>query len=191
MNSNFKLDDSWLPDASGVLSRQAARVIIFNACKEVLLIRGHDFSDASHSWWFSIGGGLENNETARQGACRELFEETGLSATPSDLIGPVLLRHADFDFAAIKCRQHEQFFLLHLGDMPELCFSGQTVLERELLDEYRWFSLKELQDLEANGETIYPLDLPRYAYLWSENWDGSCPEIWEGTKKWKKDFGDK
>jgi len=47
---------------------------------------------------------------------RELFEETGLSLAPSDLVGPVYSRSAVFDFFRESCRQEEVFFVARDAD---------------------------------------------------------------------------
>lgn len=54
--------------------------------------------------------------TLRDGACRELSEETGLVLDPGRLIGPVLRRHATFHFALEMRRQDEEFFIVFLND---------------------------------------------------------------------------
>lgn len=103
--------DEWSPDADGVPHRRAARVVVFDPEGRVLLVHGHDFDDVDHSWWFTVGGGL-GEEGPREGAVRELREETGVSADPSRLVGPVLLRSDEFRFAARTVRQDEVFFVL-------------------------------------------------------------------------------
>ena len=61
--------------------RPSSRILIINPLNKVLLfnftfdvgpLKGQDF-------WATPGGGLENNESYRQAAQRELFEETGLT----------------------------------------------------------------------------------------------------------------
>ncbi|WP_425607052.1 NUDIX domain-containing protein [Ornithinimicrobium faecis] len=41
------------------------------------------------SYWFTIGGQIEEPESARNTAIRELKEETGIVATEDDLIGTI------------------------------------------------------------------------------------------------------
>ncbi|MDK6558103.1 NUDIX domain-containing protein, partial [Streptococcus agalactiae] len=79
-----------------------------------MLIEGHDKDNPSRHWWFTVGGGLQEGEGAREGACRELAEETGIELSASQLLGPAIYRQAIFDFARGSARQHETFFVAYL-----------------------------------------------------------------------------
>lgn len=171
----------WPRDETGYYHRQAARVVAFNSRDELLLLRGHDFSDFEHWWWFTVGGGLEAGEDPRDGAVREFFEETGYRLSPDALVGPVLRRHATFDFHALTCRQDELFFLTRLPESPVFVRDGFTAVEREVLDELKWWDVDALQREIAGGAVVYPLDLVSLARGWVRGWDGTCPEISEGT----------
>ena len=166
--------DEWSPDADGVPYRRAARVVVFDPEGRVLLVHGHDFDDVDHSWWFTVGGGL-GEEGPREGAVRELREETGVSADPSRLVGPVLLRSDEFRFAARTVRQDEVFFVLAVsGEEARSARPGYdlTAAERETLDEFRWWSLAEIREAEAKGETFYPAGLADLVETWWPKWDG-------------------
>lgn len=171
----------WPRDEAGYYHRQAARVVALNSRDELLLLRGHDFSDFEHWWWFTVGGGLEAGEDPRDGAVREFFEETGYRLSSDALVGPVLRRHATFDFHALTCRQDELFFLTRLPGSPGFVRDGFTAVEREVLDELKWWDLDALQREIAGGAVVYPLDLVSLARGWVRGWDGTCPEISEGT----------
>lgn len=171
----------WPRDEAGYYHRQAARVVALNSRDELLLLRGHDFSDFEHWWWFTVGGGLEAGEDPRDGAVREFFEETGYRLSPDALVGPVLRRHATFDFHALTCRQDELFFLTSLPGSPVFVRDGFTAVEQEVLDELKWWDLDALQREIAGGAVVYPLDLVSLARGWVRGWDGTCPEISEGT----------
>ncbi len=171
-----QLAAEWTPDTDGILSRNAARVVIFDEAGHTYLIRGHDFGDTEHWWWFTVGGGLERHENARQGALRELREETGLVVGADRLIGPVMQRRAEFHFALETRRQHEVFFVLHL-DAAEVSSLGEhtelTALESELLDEWKWWDTQEMRKAIAKGAVFYPLGFPELAERWREGWDGA------------------
>lgn len=171
----------WPRDEAGYYHRQAARVVAFNSHDELLLLRGHDFSDFEHWWWFTVGGGLEVGEDPRDGAVREFFEETGYRLNPDELVGPVLRRHATFDFHALTCRQDELFYFTRLPGSPVFVRDGFTEVEREVLDELKWWDLDALQHEIDDGAVVYPLDLVSLARGWVRGWDGECPEISEGT----------
>ncbi|WP_194948169.1 NUDIX hydrolase [Actinomyces trachealis] len=176
----------WQLNHEGLPARDAARVIVLRRNPEpaILLVEGHDFSDAAHTWAFTPGGGLLAGESHREGACRELAEETGLSLSVSELQGPVLERSSRFEFNLVTCRQNELYFLAQLegsavakadrlvGDDGELDRSGWTDLEREVLDSLRWWSLQELDNAVATGLTVYPQMLPALARELLEGWDG-------------------
>ncbi|NMW44692.1 NUDIX hydrolase [Mobiluncus curtisii] len=173
--------NEWPQDEDGYNHRQAARVVAFNSRDELLLLRGHDFSDFDHWWWFTVGGGLETGEDPRAGAIREFFEETGYRLQPDALVGPVLRRHATFEFHALTCRQDELFFLTWLPGEPVFVRDGFTAVEQKVLDEMRWWNLSALQREIADGAVVYPQDLVSLARGWVRGWDGTCPEISEGT----------
>ena len=166
--------DEWSPDADGVPYRRAARVVVLDPEGRVLLVHGHDFDDVDHSWWFTVGGGL-GDEEPREGAVRELREETGVSADPSRLVGPVLLRSDEFQFAARTVRQDEVFFILAVsGEEARSARPGYdlTAAERETLDEFRWWRPAEIREAEAEGETFYPAGLAGLIETWWPEWDG-------------------
>lgn len=171
----------WPRDAEGFYHRQAARVVAVNEHLEALLVRGHDFSDAAHWWWFTVGGGLEPGETPHEAAVREFFEETGYRLDPETLIGPVLRRHATFDFHQLTCKQDEDFFFVKLPGTP--CFSREheTAVEKQVIDELKWWNLAELEQVVARGTVVYPLDFVSLVRGWLRGWDGNTREISEGT----------
>jgi 8-oxo-dGTP pyrophosphatase MutT (NUDIX family) len=138
------------------VERRAARVLLLDGGGRVLLFRGCDPSDASQGeWWFTPGGGLDPGESAREGAARELAEETGLRVDPADL-GPVVFeRVARFRFAGGHYRQTEDFFCLRV-DAHEVDTAGFTELEVSAVLDHRWW---EPADLRATAERVYPVEL--------------------------------
>lgn len=167
--------DEWKPESDGMLARSAARVIVIDDDGRTLLLKGHDTDDADHRWWFTVGGGLLDGEDPRSGAARELREETGIDIAPSDLVGPLARRSSEFVFATKTVRQHEQFFAAHVPAGIELATSGWTDLERETLDEFRWWSVDEIR---SSRETVYPLQLADVIeWVRVGSWDGGCRVI--------------
>lgn len=172
------LGPEWVPDEEGYPHRNAARVVVFNEKGQILLVHGHDREHPEHHWWFTIGGGLEPGEDPCQGAVRELFEETGIHVNPEDLIGPVMYRHAQFEFLNEIARQDEHYFVVHTN-ATTLSDSGWTELERDVLDEQKWWNLEELEEL-SHRTLLTPRGLPKLAPIWRDAWDGTMTEVWEG-----------
>lgn len=162
----------------GVPYRKAARVIVIDEQrKRTLLIRGHDQNNPTHTWWFTVGGGLHEGETHRQGARRECYEETGIKAPVQALVGPVVERRAAMFFADRMRCQDEKFYLLYTTQ-TQLDNQRWTADEKQLLDEMRWFNAEELGALSRQSIPIYPPELkellPR---LLERGWDGQCVKI--------------
>ena len=172
------LGPEWVHDADGIPHRQAARLVLFDVQGRVLLAIGHDDHQPDRQWWFTIGGGLDEGESPRQGAVRELFEETGIVVSETELVGPVMYRQAEFDFLNVTARQDEWFFVAHTPT-TSLDTANWTDLERQVIDGQRWWDLDEL---EAEGErvAIYPTGFTAYARQWSQGWDGTLIRLAEG-----------
>jgi len=133
--------------------RLAARVLLLDDVGRVLLFRGGDPSAPERgTWWFTPGGGLDPGESRKQGAARELFEETGLRVHPESLGEPVLRRSVQFEFAGHCFDQDEEFFLVRGGPF-EVDTAGFTELELASVVEHRWWTRA---DLAATAEKIFP-----------------------------------
>lgn len=169
-------ENEWPIGSDGLPTRDAARVILIDEHDRILLIQGHDGNNPAHQWWFTVGGGREEGETAREAAARECFEETGYSPDLSDLVGPVIYRDSKFYFADRTRRQKEYFFLARTANF-KFKIDGWTADESKVLDDMRWISLAELREIEQNGR-IYPALLPDLIEKWLKSgWDGICVKI--------------
>lgn len=172
-----ELGPDWVPDAEGYPHREAARVVLFDPRGRILLARGHDAHQPERHWWFTIGGGLEVGETPRAAAVREMREETGIVLDPGRLVGPVLRRSAEFDFLNVTARQDEWFYLAHTLD-TSLDATGWTELEREVIDDQRWWDLDDLEAGRGDVE-VFPRDLVDRARAWRAGWDGRLAHLRE------------
>ncbi len=79
--------------------RQAARVVVLDRERRVLLIKSRDPANPlGPGWWEIPGGGMDPSETSAETAARELQEEAGLLSAE---IGPVVwTQSVQFTFAA-------------------------------------------------------------------------------------------
>lgn len=169
--------NEWPLDADGFPHRRAGRCVVFNTRGQILMILGHDVDRADYRWWFTPGGGLLQGESAAEGAARELAEETGLHVDPGRLVGPILDRRSTFRFYFSTRKQDELFFLLHVSEEEEARIDSRagarlTDVEKEVLDDMRWWDLDELAATEAGGVLVFPVGLVAMACRWRAGWDG-------------------
>lgn len=170
------LGPEWRRGDDGLLFREAARVILLDEDDRVLLIRGHDVDQPDRSWWFTVGGGIDDGEDALSAAVREVREETGIALVVDDLVGPVFTRSAIFDFYAEHCRQDE---ILYLARVPSSAFdavdrAGWTELEHDVIDEVRWWSLDDLDRVDIE---VFPDRLVDLVRGLLPAWDGETRHL--------------
>lgn len=137
-------------------TRVAVRIVLLDSESRVLLFEGRDLSDTEDiiRFWFTVGGGRDENETLRETAERELAEETGLSGL--DLVGPFHRREFDFLNHGDPQHQIEHFFAARTTQ-TNLTDSNWTDLERTAMTTWQWWSA---DDLESEGITYFPENLP-------------------------------
>jgi 8-oxo-dGTP pyrophosphatase MutT (NUDIX family) len=126
------------------------RVLLFGA-----RLTDPDVPPGDVLFWYTPGGGVEDGESLRATAVRELAEEIGLLVEPRVLEGPVWLRRAVGPIAGVEFDSRETFFVLR--DVVHDVVPGQLTELEQLADEpHRWWSLEELS---ASGEDFEPADL--------------------------------
>lgn len=141
---------------SEAVDRLCARVLLVDEQGRVLLFHGCDPADSdAGSWWFTPGGGREDDESPQDCAARELHEETGLALGPEDMGSVVHERVTEFSFLGNRWRSIEDYFLVRV-DSHEVDTSRFSEVEIASVLGHRWWTTAEL---ETTDQTYYPREL--------------------------------
>ncbi len=132
-----------VPPADRPLIRRTGVRILVVADNEVLLIQDRDLGVPGSSWWATPGGGVDPGESFLGAAVRELWEETGIEAVESQLVGPAYRRLVAHGYSDRILCQAEEFFVLRTARvMPQP--QGLTDSEIAKQIEARWWPLNNL-----------------------------------------------
>ena len=145
--------------------RQAARVAVVDPEGAVFLFRYDNVEVGVH--WALPGGGLEADEGPREGALREVREETGWTdLEPGSLL--CTWEH-DFTHSGIPVHQHEHVYVTR-GPHREL--AGPQLAAAHAADgilTWRWWTRKELAE---EREPVWPPGLAGLLDEWEEQSGG-------------------
>lgn len=119
----------------------------------VLLIADSDPGVPGRSWWVVPGGGVDEGESARAAAAREVWEETGLRVDEQSLVGPIARRRVIHGYSDRILIQRELFFAVDVEQFDPQP-TGLTAAEQTRMGEARWFAPHELAEVE-----VWPADL--------------------------------
>ncbi|SCX53164.1 8-oxo-dGTP pyrophosphatase MutT, NUDIX family [Klenkia marina] len=139
--------------------RPTARVVVLAPDGRVLLLgarlTGPDAVPGDVLFWATPGGGVEEGESVRVAAARELAEEVGLVVAPEALEGPVWMRRHVGRFGDQEIDSRETFFVLR--DVEHVVVPGaRTELEVRADEPHRWWSASEVA---ASAEAFAPREL--------------------------------
>lgn len=132
-----------------LVRRETVRVLPITEDGQVLLICGINPSRPDEPFWFSIGGAMEGEEAPRDAAVRELFEEVGIQADPTSLIGPTTVGDVTFDWGTSTISQSMQFYVLPLESGPvPITFEHQEAVEQDTITTAGWWTLPALLETD-------------------------------------------
>jgi 8-oxo-dGTP pyrophosphatase MutT (NUDIX family) len=146
---------------SDVIERQAGRVVLLNHDDAILLIEV--VAPSAPAFWLTPGGAIEPGESAREAAARELHEETGITVSPADLLGPVWRREHRFEWDGAVIHQQEEFFLARHDGTEQAALNHVDSVEAATNRSLRWWSIEETAS--AATERFVPASLTRFLRL--------------------------
>lgn len=146
--------------------RNSVKLILLNERNELLLMSTDDKGiqgkkgNYNGRFWQMIGGKIEEGETLKEGAYRELFEETGLTKEQVSVGEPAWYGEVDLMMHGILTTV-KQSFVPARTISSNVSLSNLTEEEKSVCTKLEWFSLEKIKSCP---DIIYPVLLtdPRY-----------------------------
>lgn len=98
------------------------------------------------------GGGVEKNESFKDALKREIFEETGIQdlAIKNCIFSRIAYANLNSDEQNMF---YERYFVVETNEM-KINDMNITDVEREIIEEYKWWSIDELR---CSTEIVFPI----------------------------------
>jgi 8-oxo-dGTP pyrophosphatase MutT (NUDIX family) len=148
-----------LPGEPQAAERSVVRLVVLDVGARLLLFHTHDpVNPELGQWWELPGGGIEDGETYREAAIRELAEEAGIVVSAEQVGPPSWRRRASFRHRHTQRTQAEVIALVRLATPgPVVDGSARLDYEKEDYFDYAWWPVT---DVLTSQERFYPGRLP-------------------------------
>jgi 8-oxo-dGTP pyrophosphatase MutT (NUDIX family) len=146
---------SEMPPPGSIARRVTARVLPVDPSGRILLLHGWEPRNPHRTFWFTIGGALDDGEDHADAAIRELAEEVGITVDRDDLTAPLGTWDNAFDWGDWRIEQTETWYAVGVDAAP-ITLDGLDESERNTTDRAGWWTPDELA---ADGTAVVP-DLP-------------------------------
>lgn len=144
--------------------RKAARVLLINDHDELLLIYVEAFDikttegKSFQRFWFTVGGGIEPNESVEQAAIREIYEETGIPRENITL-GPIVWHGTAEVILKGQRTLLDESYIVAKTIQKNVALLNPTNEEQNVIKKLKWFSLEEIKQIK---DPIFPISLAEY-----------------------------
>lgn len=112
-------------------------VVIINENDEILLQKRSRFKRANPSKWGICGGKVDLEEMPLDAGVRETLEEIGIR-----------LKKEELKFLSMDINKKLHFTVYYIRKNVDI---NECILQKEEVEEVRYFKIEELQDLENEG----------------------------------------
>lgn len=148
-----------LPRDLPIVQRAAVRLVVLDPDDRMLLFHTREPTcPEAGTWWELPGGGIDEGETYREAAVRELAEETGIRVGAAQVGEPSWRRRAAYQHRGVRRLQDEVVVTVRLaGPGPAVDGSGRLDYEHEDYIGYHWWPVAEVA---GSPDRFYPGRLP-------------------------------